>query len=222
MKFSPFLRPRPPEHDDRASVSSGRSDFVSSKLDELGLARRRRRRGRDLLDGAARRPWPRRRRRSLRTVTTARRALELDRGDDVAGVHRPLERAVGVDDAADVGRHAGARAARRRGAAGPCRSPSAVATTRVDALLLRDVGERRRVGVGEVVLERRAVDGDDRLHAVARRARLASASTPLPSTTAMALAAGLARRVLAGARRRPAWSSGTCRGGVPRRRGRCS
>ena len=169
MKFSPFLRPRPPEHDDARLGEHRAVGLGLVELDELRLAARRVDAGRDLLDRALA---------ALRGGVEGRgahrddlrRALDRDRGDHVAGVHRTLEGAV-VVDAGDVARPCRRRAARPRAAAGPCRPRVAVATTASMPLSFDELGERRGVGVGDVVLERRVVDGEDLLHAVRRRAR---------------------------------------------------
>ena len=108
----------------RASVERRTVALVSSNETNLRLAARRRRGwrrpsrpaaacrlGGRLVGGGAHRDRP------------CAASFELHRGDHVAGVHRPRDRAVGVEGG-DVGCHAGVEAARRRAGRSPCRPRS--------------------------------------------------------------------------------------------------
>ncbi len=179
----------------RASVSTGRSDLVSANSTNLVLpspASSDRR----LLDRRRRRPSRRRRRPCARTETTRGAPSTLTVANSVAGVHRPLEGAVASTMPVMSRRHAGAEArgdARQqvlaeRGGGGD---------DDVDALLLDDVADRRRVGVGDVVLERRD-RRPRRRRRRSRRARSRAPSMPLPEDRGDDLAARLGGELLAG------------------------
>ncbi len=111
------------------------------------------------------------------------------------------------------------RAAPRGAASGPCRSRSRWRRTVSMPFCFDELGERRGVGVGEVVLEARAVDREDVFMPYAPSSA-ASASTPLADHDGVALLRRLAGGVLARPRTRPASSSETCRADARRRRER--